>query len=90
MEPRAAMTSAAAGDWNAGYRGGSHWARWQDQDPVQSMTLPRAKLLDFILKTVSAYPCKGVGGSADVDEQELVFTGRRLAQYHPEGENAAP
>ena len=43
-----------------------------------------------MLKTVSAYPCKGVGGSADVDEQELVFTGRRLAQYHPEGEDAAP
>ena len=48
------------------------------------------KILDFILKTVSAYSCKGVGGSADVDEQELVFTGRRLAQYHPEGEDTAP
>ena len=54
------------------------------------MTLPRAKLLDLILKTVSAHSCKGVGGSADVDEHELVFTGRRLAQYHPEGEDAAP
>ena len=66
MQSRAAMTSAAAGDWNAGCRGGRHWARRQDQDPVQSMTLPRAKLLDLILKTVSAYSCKGVGGSADV------------------------